>query len=199
MWETLAARELCGKEEPFCLQMHFWHSCCCHHSAMGCFSLSRRHIGEDMAVINPSSVFQVLFFLSAHSRKAMISPLGPQSGAAPWTRSLCPPSGLSLPCLAPLSEAGASSRGGEIPQNKASSFPVPLELVAGAVTLARCLVALVGRQLQWAPSARHSSLLQQHTGAWAQTWALCPLTLSLCSPQACPGRVWRPRGIGSWG
>lgn len=129
---------------------------CCHPSTMECFSLSRRHMGEDMAAVTPNSLFQVLSFPSAHSRKVMISLLAPQSGAAPWTRSLCPPSGLCPACLAPLrapSEAGAGSRAGEIPQNKANSFPFSLQLVAGTVTLARCYVALVGSQLQWAPSA----------------------------------------------
>lgn len=131
-------------------------SSCCHCSTMEWFSLSRRHVGEDIAAVTSNPVFQVLSFLSAHSRKVTISLLAPQSGAAPWTRSLCPPSGLCPACLAPLralSEAAAGSRAGEIPQNKANYFPLSLELVAGTVTLARCCGALVGRQLQWAPSA----------------------------------------------
>ncbi|XP_065593619.1 putative methyltransferase C9orf114 homolog isoform X2 [Cyrtonyx montezumae] len=41
----------------------------------------------------------VLSFQNAHSRKATISPLGPQSGVAPWTRSLSPPLGTSLSYL----------------------------------------------------------------------------------------------------
>lgn len=143
----------------------------CHHSTMGCFSLSRRHMGEDMAAETPNCVFQVLSFPSAHSRKAMISLLEPQSEAATWTRSLCPPLGLCPACLAPLrapSEAGASSRGREIAQNEANSFPVPLELVAGTVTLARWAFG-GGAAAVGTISNRHSSLLQLHTGAWTRT------------------------------
>lgn len=29
-------------------------SFCCHHSTMECFSLSRRHMGEDMAAVTPN-------------------------------------------------------------------------------------------------------------------------------------------------
>lgn len=42
---------------------------------------------------------KVLYFQSARSRKATICLLGPQSGAAPWTRPLSPPSGSCPACL----------------------------------------------------------------------------------------------------
>lgn len=171
-------------------------SFCCHHSTMECFSLSRRHMGEDMAAVTPNSVFQVLSFLSARSRKATISPLGPQSGAALWTRSLCPPSGLCPACLAPLrapSEAAAGSRAGEIPQDKASSFPVSLELVAGTVTLAKCGGALVGRELQWAPSATDTAPCFSSTQELGhRPRQSAPSHLVLMLSQACPCCIWRP-------
>ena len=56
-----------------------------------------------------------------------------------------------LPPLRAPSDAGAGSRAGEIPQNKASSFPVSLELVAGTVTLVRCHGALVSTISNRAP------------------------------------------------
>lgn len=185
------SRSTCGTES---------NSCCCHHSTMECFNLSRRHMGEDMAPVTPNSVFQVLSFPSVRSRKATISLLGPQSGAVPWTRSRCLPSGLCPACLAPLrapSEAGAGSRAGEIPQDKANAFPVSLELVAGTGTLAKC--GFGGRQLQWAPAAMDTAPCFSSTQELGCRSRQPALTLSLCSPQACSCRIWRSGGLGSWG
>lgn len=71
---------------------------------------------------------------------------------------------------------------GEIPQNKASFFPVPLELVTGTVTLARCPGALVGRQLPWAPSTTDTAPCFSYTqelGPRAGQSALSPCPCAL--------------------